>query len=188
MKLVTVIQFLTITFFIGFAAQAATFGTPVMVGTGCPATDHLIAPVKNQPNRYSLSDQITLIKSIAPSAVRKTCQMRLPVQLAPHEKLVVSEVAQYVRLNASKGATVKTSLEVFLTGQHGNPLTSELKAVSAISRSTQVLQSRGIVVESACGGDTILASNLSATAFGNARATIITGDMQLNLEIKSCQN
>ena len=179
---------ITIAFFIGFAAQAATFGTPILSGSGCPVTSHPFVPIKNQPNRYSLADQITLAKSISPTILRKTCQLRLPVQLAANEKLVVSEVAQYVRLNASKGATVKTSLEVFLAGQHGNPLTSELKAVSAISRSTQVLQSRGIVAESACGGEVVLASNLSATAMGEARATIITGDVQLNLEIKSCQN
>lgn len=188
MKLVSVIQFITISFFIGYAAQAATFGTPIISGTGCPTTDRIFAPVKNQPNRYSLADQITLAKSISPTILRKTCQLRLPVQLGAKEKLVVSEVAQYVRLNASRGATVKTSLEVFLAGGRSNPLTSELKAVSAISRSTQVLQSRGIVAESACGGEVILGSNLSAVALGDARATIITGDVQLNLEIKTCQN
>lgn len=188
MKLVTLIQILTTGFFVGFAAKAATFGVPAVSGIGCSATDHLFAPVKNQLNRYSLADQITLIKAISPGVLRKTCQLRLPVQLGSREKLVVSDVAQYVRLNASKGATVRTSLEVFLSGQHGNPLTSELKAISAISRSTQVLHSRGVVAESSCGGDVILASNLSATAIGDARATIITGDVQLNLEIRTCQN
>ncbi len=189
MKPTLILQAVIAILLVSGAANAVNFGVPSVAGNGCSSTSSAIfTPIQDQPNRYSLNNQLMIIKKLSPAVVRKSCQFRLPVQLASNEKLVVSEVAQYVRLNTSKNTGVNTSLEIFLAGKRGTPLTSELKGDSSNSHVAMLLEAHGIVAESACGGEVILAGNVSASAVGIGRAVVSTSDVQLSLEIKGCRN
>lgn len=186
MKPALIIKLVLATFFTSFGANAVSYGVPSVAGNGCPASNALFTRVPNQANRYNLVNRIALVKGSNPAVARKTCLFRLPVKLAANERLVVSNVSQSVNLMADKGTTMQTSLEIFFAGQHGNPLTAQLKGVTSASRTSQVLEARGVVAQSACGQDVILSGNLAASAVGLARGSAITGDVQLNIQTESC--
>jgi hypothetical protein len=173
---------------VSLTSNAGSLGQISMGGTGCSVpsgSDGLVA-VPGQKNRFSIPLQVVVNKK-DDTLVRKTCAFRLPAHLAANEKVVVSNAAQWVRLGASTGGQVKTNLEIFLAGSRGNPLTTEVKAITKPARLFQTVRAEGVIAESACGQDTIIGGNLSALASGPAQATAAVGNLLLTMKIVSCQ-
>lgn len=173
---------------VSMTSYAGALGPVSLGGSGCTTSvgDKKIVAVVGQANRYKIPLQVALNKKMDTNIMRKTCNFRLPVDVAQNQKVVVSNVSQWVRLGASAGAQVKTNLEVFLAGARGNPLTTEIKAIDQSARLFQTVHAEGVVAESKCGQSVVLAGNLSATAIGAANATAAIGDLQLNIKFVSC--
>lgn len=170
-------------------AQAGALGTLILGGSGCtvPTGNQKLTAISGQDSRYMIPLQVAITKTADAALMRKTCNFRLPIDLATNEKVVVSNVSQWVRLGASKGAQVKTNLEVFMAGAHGNPLTTEVKAIDTSARLFQTVRAEGVVAESKCGDTSgIISGNLSALATGNAQATAALGNLQLTIKIVNC--
>lgn len=169
-------------------SYAGALGPVSLGGSGCttPVGDKKIVPVYGQANRYKIPLQVALNKKMDSNLMRKTCNFRLPIEVAQNQKVVISNASQWVRLGASAGSQVKTNLEIFLAGARGNPLTTEIKAIDQSARLFQTVRAEGTIAESKCGQSVILAGNLSATAVGSANATAALGDLQLSIKIVSC--
>lgn len=173
---------------VSLTSRAGSLGTLVLGGTGCTAEtgESELIPAPGYRNRYKVPLQIAITKRADVSLVRQSCNFRLPVEVGANEKVVVSNVAQWVRLGASANTQVKTNLEIFLTGSRGNPLTTEVKALDKPARLFQTVRSEGIVAESECGKSAIVAGNLSANAIGASQATAALGMLLLDVKIVKC--
>lgn len=189
MKLVSVLNIGLLTILTSTSLYAAELGQLTLGGDGCTVATGAqdLIPISGKPGRYQIPAQVAAAKKNAPSLLRNSCNFSLPVQVNKHEKLQVLDVTQAVNLKASKGTTVKTSLEIFLAGQVGNPLTAEAKGVSGTAKVSQTLRADGVVAESECGADSIIRGNLNAVILGSAKGTALTSRLQLTIRTVSCQ-
>lgn len=162
----------------------AQLGVPVFSGS-C-AGSQAVTLVPDSTNRYKVGLQLALAKMNASVVARKSCAFRMPVKLKEKEKLVVTQVEQDVKLTAGPGVETKTNLEIFLSGQKSVPLQLSLKAIDSVKHLGQTLKSEGIVTESGCGNEVIVAGNLAASVVGSNKGTVRTFPVLVTIEIVSC--
>lgn len=153
--------------------SATLTGKVSMVGNGCYGNSQMV-PVSGTEDRYTLPIKVKMDKKSGSAFDRKTCNVRLPVSLNPNEKLQISDILQVVHLN---GNSVKSTLNISVVGKKTKPL---------VSGKSQVLKMGGLVVESACGRDTIVTGNLNVLATGNGAALAETDAVVLTLKVVSC--
>ncbi|MEK6627038.1 MAG: hypothetical protein AABY53_00290 [Bdellovibrionota bacterium] len=169
--------------------QAMELGDVSLAGNGCYGST-IITPVSAVRGRISLPVRASLNKKAGlASFERSTCNIRIPVKLAPNEKLQILDVAQSVRLSVSAGAEVKSNLNLTLVGRRTPDLTLVVKAEDNNITTAKVLKTEKSVViaESNCGQDTIIAGNLSLLAVGQSGASATTSSVKVTLKVLSCE-
>lgn len=176
-------RFILLLVFCSGIAQAQ-MGVPVFSGS-CSGTQSVIL-VPDSTNRYKIELQLALAKMNAPTVSRKFCAFRMPIKLKEKEKLVVTQVEQNVQLTAGPGVETKSKLEIFLVGQKSAPLQLNLTATDSAKRVGQTLKSEGVVAESGCGKEVIIAGNLAASVVGSSKGTVRTFPVLVTMEIVSC--
>ncbi len=169
-------------------SQAIEITDVQIAGSGCSVAvgGQDLIPVVGSVDRFGIPLMMNIEKQIAPSLVRKSCMLSMSVKLQAGQKLQILDVSQKVRLLAGAGAKASTQLEVFLAGQSGVPLKAEVSAANKIVRSNQVLNSVGVVAESACGKDVVVRANSSVMLQGSARARVNTEALALSMRIVTC--
>lgn len=163
----------------------AKVGNPVFSDNCSGGKVTVLEPI-NGKGRYKLESQLSLAKMNLPVVSRKSCGFRMPIKLKEKEKLVVSEVEQDVRLTAGPGVESKSNLEIFIAGQKSVPLQLNLKGLDRTKQLSQKLKSEGVVAESSCGNDVILAGNFAASVIGSGKGTVRMFPVFVTMEIVSC--
>jgi hypothetical protein len=166
-------------------SEAFELGKLALSGSGCFGGSKVVA-IEGESSRYALPVRVRLNKKGSAAFDRKTCNMRLPVDLNAGEKLQIWNISQTVRVIAAKDSEVKSSLSVSLVGTKANPLAFTLKAVEESVSVIENLKSDGLIAESACGSDTIITGDLNILATGNAKALATTGTALVTLKIVNC--
>ncbi len=173
----------------GLSAKAIDITDLQIAGSGCsvPTGGHELIPIAGSVERFGIPIMMNIDKLAANLIARKSCTMSLAVKLNAGEKLQVIDVAQKVKLTASKGAKASIQLEVFLAGSQGVPLKAEVSAVNKQVRSSQLLNAAGVVAESECGKDVIVRANSSVMLQGAARSKVSSDMLALTLRVVACQ-
>ncbi len=169
-------------------SQAIEITDVQIAGSGCavPVGGHELIPVIGSVDRFGIPLMMNIEKQSTTSLVRKSCMLSMSVKLQAGQKLQILDVSQKVKLLAGAGAKASTQLEVFMAGQSGVPLKAEISAVTKIVRSNQILNSVGVVAESACGKDIVVRANSSVMLQGSARARVNTEALALSMRIVTC--
>lgn len=167
------------------SAFSMQLGKMTLAGNGCFGSTKLVA-INPEEGRYAFPLRAKVNKKSGVSFERKTCNIRLPITLAPNEKVQLVNLSQVVRVAAYKGAEIKTSLSMGLVGRTAVPLNFELKATDD-DTSVEIVRADGVIAESECGKDAMLTGNLSLIVNGtNAQAFVSTGTALLSLKVVSC--
>ncbi len=162
----------------------AQIGKFIFSGQGCSGNKSFVS---DKLDHYVVGLQVKVAKMIAPSISRKSCAFRLPVKLGPNEKLTLSDVQHDVKLSAGRGVHIKSNLEVFIVGQKSQPLSAQASGVNETVEISETVKSSGLVSESGCGADVIVAGNLSASVVGAGRGTASTSPVTATLKIVNCK-
>jgi Domain of unknown function (DUF4360) len=170
-------------------SQAIEITDVQIAGSGCsvPVGSQDLIPIVGSVDRFGIPLMMNIEKQSAPSLVRKSCLFSMSVKLQAGQKLQILDVSQKVKLLAGAGAKASTQLEVFLAGQSGVPLKAEIGPANKLQRSSQVLNSVGVVAESACGKDVIVRANSSVMLQGPSRAKVSAEALALSMKIVACQ-
>lgn len=171
---------------ISITSMALELGEVSIGGTGCFGTSRLIK-LNGTEGSYVAPLRVRLNKTSTAAFERKSCQIRIPVKLNANEKLQISDVSQSVRMLLNKNVAAQTSLEVSVVGQRVEALKSVATASDRNQTITDVVKNQGLVVESACGKDTIITGNLNALVTGEAKAFVSTGSLNLKINVVSCE-
>ena len=145
-----------------------------------------VSPISGNPNHYSLGMQLDLAKMNSPAFKRTSCTFRMPVKLNEKQKLVITNIEHDVQLSAGQGVESKSSLEIFLAGQKSTPLQLQIKGIDSTQRVAKKLKTDGIVSESLCGQEIIVAGNLTASIVGSGKGSASTSPVLLTMEIVNC--
>ena len=179
------ILFLVFSLLFNCDVAQAGLGLPTFSGEDCSGSQKLEL-LKGFENRFRLGLQLDFIKKNSVGLVRKKCAFRMPVKLGPKEKLVIKNIEQDIQFNGGRAAAVKSSLEFFLVGKTSKPLVAELRGLDAVQNISKKLQVDGILAESKCGQDAIVAGNLSAVITGLGQATVMYSPVLVSLEVIRC--
>ena len=92
-----------------FVIQAHAFqmGELITGGTGCFGSSKIVA-VSGTEGRYVLPLRVRVNKKSEATFDRKSCQIRLPIDLNPNEKLQLLDLSQVVRVVGQKNLDIKT--------------------------------------------------------------------------------
>lgn len=173
---------------LSLSLQAMELGEVSLAGNGCYGST-IITPVSAVPGRVSLPLRASLNKKAQLASFQRTsCNIRIPVILAPNEKLQIIDIAQLVRMSISAGTQVKSNLNLSLVGQKASDLSLVAKAEDKNITLSKVLktQNSAVIAESSCGQDSIIAGNLSILAIGEGAASATTGSVKVTLKVVSC--
>ena len=111
----------------------------------------------------------------------------MPITVAANEKVQLVNLSQVVRVVASKGAQIKTNLNMGFVGKNAPTLSFDKNISEDDFSNIENLKADGILTESVCGKDTILAGNLSLIVNGSAaQAFVSTGSALLSLKVVRC--
>lgn len=161
-------------------------GEMAMAGPGCFGSSRVVA-ISGQEGRYAIPLRVRVNKKAETAFDRKSCQVRIPVTLAPNEKLQVVEASQVVRVISQKDADIKTNLTLGLVGRGNKTVSTQLKVTEDETSHIENVKTEGIISESDCGQSTMLMGNLNAMVTGaNAQAFVSTGALLLTLRTVSC--
>ena len=163
-------------------------GALTLAGNGCFGSSNVIT-ISGDEGRYAFPIRAKLNKKSDTSFDRKTCNLRLPIAVAPNEKVQLIDLSQVVRVVAYKGAQVKTNLNMGFAGKTTPPLSYNLDVSDDEISTAEILKSPGVLVESECGKDAMLTGNLSLLVNGTgAQAFVSTGTALLTLKVVSCNH
>jgi hypothetical protein len=169
---------------IAFSLQ---LGEIVSAGAGCFGSGRVVA-ISGQEGRYAIPLRVRVNKKADAAFDRKSCQVRIPVTLAPNEKLQLIEASQVVRVISQKDADIKTNLTLGLVGRGTKTVGTQLKVTEDETSYIENVKTEGIISESGCGQSTMLMGNLNAMVTGaNAQTFVSTGAMLLTLRTVSCE-
>ncbi len=184
----TIISVLLVSFTV-ISVKAMELGELIQSGNGCYGSA-VITPVSSVRGRISLPIRASLNKKAdLASFERKACNIRVPIKLAPNEKLQILDVAQSMRLTASPGTRVKNTLNLSLVGSRTKDQILDVKAEEKSISLVQVLRSEKSVVlaESKCGEEAIIAGNSNILVTGDGKAAVTTGSVHVTLKVVNCE-
>lgn len=168
------------------SAFSMQMGNVSMGGNGCFGASSLVE-VNGEPGRYAFPIRVRVNKKSETTFDRKTCNIRLPISLAPNEKVQLVNLSQVVRAVGYAGADVKSNLNMSFAGRSAEALVFETKITADEPSVIEILKNDGVVAESACGKDAMLTGNLSILVHGaGSQAFITTGSAMLTLKVVTC--
>lgn len=169
-----------------FSTQAKALQSVTIGGNGCAGVtgDQLLAPIAK--DRYRIPAGLILQKDASRTIARSTCNFRIPIDLAPNERVIVRNLSQSIKLSADAQVSLKSQLDVTLVGASVSPIITQIKASKKSAKLSKTLKVNNIIVESGCGESAIIAGNLSVTANGAKKAAASLGDIDLEISIGRC--
>jgi Domain of unknown function (DUF4360) len=179
------IVFLTLS--LTLSVDAAQLGVLQIAGTGCDTKvgANKLTPVKGVKNRFTVPIHISEDK-LASTITRKSCTFSLPVKLQQNEKIQIVNAAQTISLRATPTSKAAMQTEVFLAGQPGKLMKSEIVSTTLVAQAHKKLTLNGVVAESGCGADVILRANSSVLLTGSGSGRAVTQPLAFDLRIVRC--
>ncbi len=161
------------------AGSVLELNQAVISGTGCDgASVRAIAGDTLQIKTPGL-----LVATAETSQIsRKACSVAIPFKLKKNQKLIISSGRVSVALNLKRGATARTSAEVFTAGTQG----ARVATVDNGPKNQLNLLKLGSI-STACGEDGILRTNLSQVLTAKAsRSQARVNGAVLRLQVVKC--
>ena len=163
------------------SVHAAQWKDLVVLGSGCSQKESNVHLIKTK-EELKIPLTMNLTKKAEAALLRKSCQFTLPVVLKKDEKIEIYNVSQKFSFHLQPTQKMKTTLEIFWSGQKGNPLEVTEKQIKA---KDYLLEAQN-KIESACGQDTILRGNLSSLLQGEGEAQAQAKNLVLKYKIIKC--
>ncbi|MEQ1723830.1 MAG: hypothetical protein ABL930_11685, partial [Pseudobdellovibrio sp.] len=160
------------------SAYAIDLSGAKIKGNGCETQ----LKIQNLKNTYVIPLNIDLKKSNTSALERKTCNLRIPIKLQAHQKLIVSEALQNIDIKSVKGTKIEATLKIAIASQKSKEMSIESE-----SEENKKLSVSGLVTESACGKDAMLTTDLSVFATGPAAVSAKLDALSIEMKIVSCK-
>lgn len=169
-------------------AKAIDLKAVDIAGNACNAAVGTHELIKVSEDRYLIPSGLYVRKDEDKRVARGVCTFALNIQAAAGKKIVVSNTRQLISLRAYPIQTkARIDLEIFKVGSRGEPQSLEVEAVDQFAKVSHSIGQQDVVVETECGGSTILRGNLAATLIGAGRARAYTRNLYLEIREIDCQ-
>jgi hypothetical protein len=175
--------------FLAQFTMAAQFGQAILGGAGCSSVtgDRNIRPIKGSVDRYLVPLMMNISKASDRAVERRNCSFRLPIIPSSNEKVIISKIAQKVKMSAGASTKIDFALRSSVVGGSESTLRANVEGKGSTSRSTQLLNEDSIVAESNCGEAMMFALDSQAVLTGKSAAKINSGAVALTIQIVSCR-